>query len=70
MVGAVFGQAILERFADAEFVVGAAELDDVFQFLVVALYVGVGWHGAILSLERRRASAAKPLLISPCKGEG
>ena len=70
MVGAVFGQAVLERLADARFVVGTAELDDVFQFLVVALYVGVGWHGEILSLGRRRASPAKPLLISPWKGEG
>ncbi len=45
MVGAVLGEAVLECGADARFVVGTAELDGVFEFLVVGLDVGVGWHG-------------------------
>ena len=41
---AVGGQAAFEGAADALLVVGAAELDELAQLLVVALYVGVGGH--------------------------
>ena len=58
MVGAVFGQAVLERFADAEFVGGPAELDEIVKFGVVALDVGIGWHGEIL-LIRNGASCLR-----------
>lgn len=44
VVGAILGETVLECRSDARFVVGTAELDDLIEFVVVALYVWVGWH--------------------------
>ena len=46
--GNVWDEADVDGVVDVDVVGGATEFDDVFEFLVVDLDVGVGCHGAIL----------------------